>query len=154
MSKKVEQLVAELVKDQIAGLGYELVDVEFDKKKGRDSELILYIDKEGGVNLDDCEKVSTAVDPLIDRLDPVEGSYILSVSSPGVDRPYKSDRDFEKNIGKKVEVRLYEKLQGKKEIVALLLEKKADFVVLEEKKLGRMELPLEKIALIRTHIEF
>lgn len=86
MSKKVEESVMQLVAPAAAQLGYTVVDVEYVKKRGEESELVIYIDKEGGVDLDDCEACSMAIDPLIDAADPIEESYILCVSFAG-DRP-------------------------------------------------------------------
>ena len=105
----------QLVAPAAAQLGYTVVDVEYVKKRGEDSELVIYIDKEGGVDLDDCEACSMAIDPLIDAADPIEEPYILCVSSPGIDRPLKRPEDFARHLNEKVDVKLYEKRAGKKE---------------------------------------
>lgn len=154
MSKKIEESVMQLVAPAAAQLGYEVVDVEYVKKKNEDSELIIYIDREGGVDLDDCEACSIAIDPLIDAADPIEESYILCVSSPGIDRPLKRPRDFEKHMGEAVDVRLYEKLNGKKEFVAVLRGYDQGKISLDIGKDELLELEGAKIALIRPHIDF
>ncbi|MBR3294878.1 MAG: ribosome maturation factor RimP [Clostridia bacterium] len=154
MAKKIEQFVHELVKEDVEALGYELVDVEFDKKQNMDSELVIYIDKDGGVDLDDCEKVSTAIDPLIDAKCPITDPYVLVVSSPGIDRPFKTERDFVKHLGEKVDIKLYEKLNGKKDLTAVLKEYTPEELTLEDSKGKEFRLEMKKIALIRAYIDF
>ena len=154
MAKKIEQFVQELVKEDVESLGYELVDVEFDKKQNMDSELVIYIDKDGGVDLDDCEKVSTAIDPLIDAKCPITDPYVLVVSSPGIDRPFKTERDFVKHLGEKVDIKLYEKLNGKKNLTAVLKEYTPEELTLEDSKGKEFRLEMKKIALIRAYIDF
>ena len=154
MSKKIEESVMQLVAPAAAQLGYEVVDVEYVKKKNEDSELIIYIDREGGVDLDDCEACSIVIDPLIDAADPIEESYILCVSSPGIDRPLKRPRDFEKHMGEAVDVKLYEKLNGEKEFVAVLRGYDQGKISLDIGEDELLELEGAKIALIRPHIDF
>lgn len=154
MSKKVEESVMQLVAPAAAQLGYTVVDVEYVKKRGEDSELVIYIDKEGGVDLDDCEACSMAIDPLIDAADPIEESYILCVSSPGIDRPLKRPEDFARHLNEKVDVKLYEKRAGKKEWTVTLRGYDEKAISLETEKGEAWELELAKIAQIRPHIDF
>ena len=154
MSRKIEQEIEQLVGAEIARLGYELVDVEYAKVKGQDDELVVFIDKPGGVDLDDCEAVSLAVEPLIDAADPIEHAYVFCVSSPGIDRPLKKPRDYERALGSKVDVKLYEKLQGKKEFTAVLTGYDDALIRLELPNDQQLEVSREKIALIRPHIDF
>ena len=154
MSKKVEESVMQLVAPAAAQLGYTVVDVEYVKKRGEDSELVIYIDKEGGVDLDDCEACSMAIDPLIDAADPIEESYILCVSSPGIDRPLKRPEDFARHLNEKVDVKLYEKRAGKKEWTVTLRGYGEKAISLETDKGEAWELELAKIAQIRPHIDF
>ena len=135
-------------------MGYELVDVEYAKVKGQDDELVVYIDRQGGVTLDDCEAVSLAVEPIIDEADPIAHAYVFCVSSPGIDRPLKKPRDYEKALQTKVDLKLYEKLNGKKELTAVLIGYDENTVRLQMPKGQELELGREKIALIRPHIEF
>lgn len=117
--------IAEIVQKQlepvIAKLGYELVETEYVKKQNG-MNLFLYIDHKNGITLNDCEKVHTTVDPLLDEIDPTNGApYTLNVSSLGLDRPLKTDKDFNRNIGQKIEVSLYAKIDGKKNYVGKLV---------------------------------
>ena len=116
---KTTETVGALVAGIVAELGFELCDVEFAKESGN-WVLTLFIDKEGGVNIDDCERVSKAVDPILDEADPIEQAYYLSVSSLGLDRPIKKDKDFARSLGKEVEVKLYAPQNGKKELTGIL----------------------------------
>lgn len=114
MASKVKSICEEKVVPLIEELGYEVVEVEY-AKKSDGMNLIFYIDKENGVQIDDCEKVSKAIDKVLDDLNPTDDEpYILNVSSPGIDRPLKTDRDFKRNLGKEISVSLFAKLNGKK----------------------------------------
>jgi ribosome maturation factor RimP len=154
LSRRIEEQIEQLVGAKIEQMGYELVDVEYAKVKGQDDELVVYIDRQGGVTLDDCEAVSLAVEPIIDEADPIAHAYVFCVSSPGIDRPLKKPRDFEKALQTKVDLKLYEKLNGKKEITAVLVGYDESAVRLQTEKGQELELGREKIALIRPHIEF
>ncbi len=114
ISKKTESLIESIVEPLITQSGYEYVGTEINKN-GTDIELIIYADKPGGLQLDDCERISKLIDPVIDEQDPIEESYYLCVSSPGLDRPLKTQRDFNRSVGKQVDVKLYRPLEGKKE---------------------------------------
>lgn len=120
---KIEELTRNLVAPAIEKNKFELVDVEY-KKEGNNWYLRVYIDKEGGVNLDDCQIISEYLSEKLDEVDPIENSYILEVSSPGIDRPLKTPRDFEKFKGSLVEVSLYQPIDKKKkyegELVGLI----------------------------------
>ena len=113
---EVEKLITPIVKD----LGYFIVDIEYSKKfDGMNLEIT--IDRDGGVDINDCEKVHRAIDEPLDELNPTgDTPYILAVSSPGLDRPVKNQYDFIRNKGKDVEVKLYKKLDGKKSFVGKL----------------------------------
>ena len=120
---KVVELTKNAVTPVLADMGYELVDVEYAKQYGQ-MTLTVYIYKPGGVDLDDCEKVSRALDPVMDELDPTGNEpYSFNVSSPGLDRPLKTQRDFERNYGEEVEVKLFAPLKGKKIYEGVLKEK-------------------------------
>ncbi len=98
----VEALLAPLAQE----FSYEIVDVEYEKE-GPDWYLRVFADKEGGFTIDDCVTLSRALEKKLEEEDPIDGAYILEVSSPGLDRPLKKDRDFARNLNKAVEVRLY-----------------------------------------------
>lgn len=134
-----------------AGMGIEVVDVEWSDK---DSSLTVFIETESGVDLDTCEKFHNAIMLPIDDFDPTyDAPYTLNVSSPGLDRPFKTARDFERNLGKEVEVRLFAPLKGKKLLEGTLVSFDDNAITLkcaaEEIKLQR-----NKIAKINKLIKF
>ena len=118
---KTVDAVDALLRPVVSQMGYELDEVEFIKEHGN-WVLTLYIEKpDGTVTLDDCEAVSRAVDPILDEADPIEQAYYLSVSSIGIDRPLKKDRDYERNLGNKITAKLYAPHKGKKEFIGELI---------------------------------
>ena len=132
--------------------GVEIVEVEF--KQGREPALTVYIDTENGVDLDTCEKFHRAIDLVLDELDPTFGApYTLNVSSPGLDRPLKTDRDYQKCIGKKVEVKLFAPLKGKK-FFELVLKGHDEACVYLDDKGEELKLEKAKIAKICRAIDF
>ena len=149
---KTTQLVESLVRDTVEGLGYELCDVEFNKEFGNWT-LTLFIDREGGVTIDDCETVSRAVDPILDEADPIEQQYYLSVSSLGLDRPLKKDADFARNIGKPVTAKLYAPLDGQKEFTGTLAAFDADAFTLSNEA-GERRILRKDAAQVKPVIEF
>lgn len=150
---KIEQAVREKIEPTVSAMGYEIVDVEFTKKHGEDN-LTVYIDIPSGVSLDDCEKVHYAIDPLLDELDPTDGkSYILNVSSPGLDRPFKTQRDFERNYGREAEIKLFAPLKGKKTYEGTLVARGENSVTITaDGKEIRIE--SNKIAVVRPLVKF
>ena len=114
MASKVCELVEKLVLPFAEQCGVELVEVEY-AKKVNGMNLTIFIDKEGGVCLNDCEKLHRLIDEPLDVLDPTEGrAYTLNVSSLGIDRPLKTERDFKRNLDKEIVVKLFAQLNGKK----------------------------------------
>ena len=133
-------------------LSVEIVDIEF--KQGREPALTIFIDVEGGVDLNACESFHRAIDPVLDEVDPTFGApYTLNVSSPGVDRPLKTKRDFEKTMGNQVEVKLFAPMMGKKFFEAELVGYDGNCVMLKDKS-GEFKLELSKIAKINQAISF
>lgn len=126
-----EQKVLPYLEPIAAENGVELVDLEF-VKEGANWYLRVYIDKEGGVTIDDCEAVSRALETKLDEDDPIEQAYILEVSSPGIDRPLKKDADFEKYHGEMVDVKLYKAQAGRKQFQGKLLGLAEDVLSIEE----------------------
>lgn len=108
ITERVEEIAAPVVDTK----GFELVDVEY-IKEGPNWYLRIYIDKEGGITIDDCQLVSEELSELLDRYDFILGSYIFEVSSPGLERQLKKDKDFEKYKGRKIEVKLYKPMEKK-----------------------------------------
>ena len=126
-----ESKVEVLVSGMIEKMGYELVDVEF-VKEGQNWYLRFYLDKEGGINIDDCEKASKAIEKLLDEKDPIEQAYILEVSSPGLDRQLKKDKDFVKYAGSLVDVKLYKAVDGSKEFQGTLKGLEGNIIKIED----------------------
>ena len=109
---KVTDSVQQNISPIIEALGYEVVDVEYKSLPDKQWHLVFRIDSPNGVTLNDCEKVSNAIDGSLEALDPTGGApYCLDVSSPGLDRPFKTARDFERGIGKEIEIKLYEPMK-------------------------------------------
>lgn len=132
--------------------GIELVEIEF--KQGREPALTAFIDKDGGVDLNTCEAFHRAIDEKLDELDPTFGApYTLNVSSLGLDRPLKTERDFMRRMGEKVEVKLYAPQKGRKTFEALLKGYDGNNVTLEEDG-KEYKLELSKIAKICIAIDF
>jgi len=119
--KKVskEFFLEELTTPVVESLGYELTDLTFEKQ-GKDWCLTLFIDSETGISLDDCEIVSRQISELLDETDPIEQSYFLEVSSPGMDRPLKKEKHFLSNLDKNIAIHLFAPLDGKKDIEGVL----------------------------------
>ncbi len=150
MTKKeeYEQKTEALMQPIVDAHGFELVDVEY-VKEGGNWYLRAYIDKPGGITLDDCELVSRAASDLLDEQDFVEESYIFEVSSPGLGRPLKKDKDFARSIGEEVEVRLFRPLGKKKEYTGILKAYDKETVTVETEDLGDISFARGDISLIR-----
>lgn len=152
LSLKLTDKIFDIVEPTVTALGYELYEVEY-QKEFDNWVLTLYIDHPDGVSLDDCELVSNAVDPVLDAADPIEQAYYLSVSSLGIDRPLKTDKDYKRNIGKVMDVKLYAPLNGKKEFSGTLTAFDEETYTIELKS-GSETIERKKTALIRPHIDF
>ena len=150
--KKVTEIVAELAAPAVAEQGCTLWDVEYVREAGQ-WYLRLYLDKDGGVDILDCENVSRRVSDLLDEADPIEGSYIFEVSSAGAERQLKRPSDFEKFLGSPVLLKTYQNRDGRKEFPGVLKEYDGGAVVLE---MGKQELRFEKneVAMVRLRIVF
>ena len=136
----------------LAEHNFELWDVEYVKEAGT-WYLRAYIDKEGGIAVDDCEVISRILSDWLDQTDFIEDSYILEVSSPGLGRPLKKDKDFDRNMGSEVEIRLYKAQNGSKEFTGILKAYDKSAVTIDT---GNEELTIERtaIALIRQALDF
>ena len=132
-------------------MNIEIVEIVFDNKT---NALTIFIETENGVDLDTCEKFHKEIDSAIDELDPSYGApYTLNVSSPGLDRPFKTQRDFERNLQKEVEVKLYAPLKGKKFIEGVLTAFDDNSVTIKTEK-EELKISLNKIAKINKAIKF
>lgn len=149
---KIEEKVEQLVKDPIEKLGYSLYDVEY-VKEGPEYYLRIYIDKESGIDLNDCEKVSNEINEILDKADYIKEQYYLEVSSPGIERKLRKDKHLEQNISKNVEIKLFKKdNNGKKEYTGKLKAFNQEEILIETDK----EIAIERknIAQIKTIYEW
>ena len=152
MSKeKIESVVEKLVSDIIADSKLELVDVEYVKE--HDWYLRVFLDKESGIEIDDCQWVSEQLEAKLDENNLIKDHYYLEVSSPGLDRPLKKERDFVRHAGDKVEIKTYEAINGQKMLVGNLIGL-IDGEVRIDVAGQIVNVPREKAAQIRLHIEF
>ena len=147
--QRAEALLAPIVEEQ----GFELVDVEYVKEAGT-WYLRAYIDKEGGIAVDDCEVISRALSSWLDKEDFIDDSYILEVSSPGLGRPLKKEKDFVRSMGKDVDVRLYRQLNKQKEFTGALSAYDENTVTLTMEDGNQMVFEKADIALIRLALDF
>lgn len=155
MSKReeYEQLTEELVMPIIDENRFELVDVEY-VKEASNYYLRIYIDKEGGITVDDCEIVSRALGDLLDEKDFIEDSYVLEVSSPGLGRPLKKEKDFKRSIGMEVEIHLYKAIDRQKDFTGVLIAYSNDDVTIAVDDDKEMKIERRDIALIRLAFDF
>ena len=149
---KITELTAKLALPVVEEAGCELWDVEYVREAGS-WFLRIYIDKEGGVDILDCEKVSRTLSDLLDEADPIEGSYTLEVSSAGAERPLKRPGDYERFMGSPVAVKLYQAKEGRKEFAGVLAGyDNGDVTVTVGER--RMTFLKNEVALCRLRIEF
>ena len=133
--------------------GFSLWDVEY-VKEGGNWYLRAYIDKPDGIGVNDCEVVSRELSDILDEEDYIEGSYILEVSSPGLGRPLKKDRDFERSMGEEVEIRTYRKIDRTKEFRGILKAYDKDSVTIEMDDSREKTFEKSEIALVRLAFDF
>lgn len=148
MPSKIETRVEEIMTAMLEGTDFELVDTEFVKEK--DWYLRIFVDKVGGIDLDDCQLLSEKLGSILDKESLFDEPYILEMSSPGLDRVLKKDRDFLRETGKSVDVSLYAPIDGKKNFTGTLVSRDKDFLYLKDFS----PIPREKISQIRLHIDF
>ena len=148
-----EQQTEALLEPIVEELGFELVDVEY-VKEGGTWYLRAYIDKPGGIAVDDCEAVSRRFSDILDEKDYIEDSYIFEVSSPGLGRPLKKEKDFKRNLGEEVEIRTYRAIDRQKEFTGILKAWDKDTVTLEFEDEATLVIERSNIALIRLAFDF
>ena len=156
-SAEIEKLVSGMAEEILQGTDISLVDVEYVREK--DWYLRIYIDKPGGIEIDDCQMVSEKLTEILDARDPIRDKYYLEVSSPGIDRPLKKDKDFESFYGKKVDIKFFAPWEKNKEIVAVLTAHDENTISAKPVLKGRESKNLviferKTIAMIRPHIDF
>ena len=146
---KAEEMLLPIVESH----GFELVDVEY-VKEGGTWYLRAYIDKPGGITIDDCELVSRAFSDVIDQNDFIEDPYIMEVSSPGLLRPLKKDKDFYRYLEKPIEMRTYKMIDKKKEFMGVLKAYNKEQITIEEPDGALRVLQRNELALVRPYVEF
>lgn len=151
--KEIINMVAEIGESIAEDLGYELVDVEYVKEHG-DYYLRIYIYRPEGLALDDCQKMSQLISKQLDEKDPIPGAYYLEVSSPGLDRPLKTDKDLKRNLNKEVEIRLYKAIDNQKAYEGILKDFNEEEIMISTAKGEEIKIPRELISVIRLVIKF
>lgn len=144
----IEEKVENLLETTINNLGYELYDVEY-AKEGKDYFLRIFIDKENGIDLNDCEKVNDGINDLLDQADYIKEQYFLEVSSPGIERILRKDKHLKANIGTLVEIKLFKAIEKQKTIQGILksFDKEKIIITTEEKdvEISRKDISVIKI---------
>ena len=155
MSKRetYEARTEELITPILERMHFELVDVEY-VKEGGTWYLRAYIDKEGGITVNDCEAVAREMNEILDREDFVEDSYVFEVSSPGLGRPLKKEKDYIRSMGKEVEIRTYRAINREKEFYGILSAYDENTVTIKTEDGTEMTFEKSDIALIRLAFDF
>ena len=148
----IYQSVADLIKPTLEGNGIELVDIEY-KKTGRIRVLRVFIDKNQGVTVHDCQELSREIEDLIEIHELIDGHYVLEVSSPGLDRPLKKAADFLRNKGKRIQIKTYSPINNKKENAGTVIDFVNGTLFLEDKK-NILKISLTEIAQAKLIIKF
>ncbi|GMK42681.1 ribosome maturation factor RimP [Paenibacillus sp. PR3] len=151
-NSKIKQIVEDMVKPFIDENGFELVDVEY-VKEGSNYFLRVFVDKEGGIDIDECGRVSEYLSEQLDEKDPITEAYFLEVSSPGAERPLKKPEDVHKAVGKHIYVTTYEPIKGHKEFEGLLQSFDGELVKMRVNQ-SNVEIPYAKVASARLAIVF
>lgn len=151
--EEYEQKTEKLLGPVLEANHFELYDVEY-VKEGGNWFLRAYIDKEGGITVDDCELVSRALSDLLDKKDFIPDAYILEVSSPGLGRQLKRDKHFEKSIGEEVEIKLYKPIDKKKEWVGILISFDINSLTIELEDKTTKDFNRADIAMVRLAFDF
>lgn len=156
--KKIADIVSQILEPYFEEKGYELFNVEF-LKEGRDWFLRVYIEKtEGGqyvsVSTDDCETVSRFLSAKLDELDPIEQNYYLEVSSPGMDRPLLTEKDFVRFCGEIVDISLYKGIDGKKAFTGELVGREEAHIIIRDEKGNELKIPEEQVSKTRLAVVF
>ena len=152
LKKKITDIIYELSEPILKKHNFEFVDAEY-KKEMDQWYLRLFIDKEGGITVDDCQIVSEQLSQVLDEVDPIEHSYIFEVSSPGIERPLKNERDFKRNLGKELEIKFYKPQFGKKILKGILVDYDEEKIKVNSED-EILEIDKSIIAIIKPFIKF
>lgn len=148
MKKSIKETVREAITPIVTELGYTIWDIVY-SKIGADYHLEITIDSENGINIDDCEKVHRAIDPILDECDPIEGFYYLEVSSPGIERELRTREHIEWSIGERVEAKLFAAKDGRKSLIGTLVSSDDEGIVIAEDN-GETKLLYSEISKLTT----
>ena len=148
MKKSIKETVRDAVSPTITELGYDIWDITY-SKVGADYHLEITIDSPNGINIEDCEKVHRAIDPILDEVDPIEGFYYLDVSSPGIERELRTEAHILHSIGQKVEAKLFAAKDGRRVICGILKSFEGGVLVITEQA-GDVSLAQNEISKLRT----
>ena len=152
MKKSIEKTIEEIVLPIVDKNKFELIDVEYIKEAGH-YYLRVYIDKEGGIGLNDCKMVSEELSEMLDKIDPIKENYFLEISSPGIDRPLKKDNDFERYKGRDVELKLYKALDGQKQFEGQLVGLFEGIIKIKTDKDEILEFNKKEVSIIRLSVK-
>lgn len=150
---KIEELMKEISTPILEELNFDFVDVEF-VKEGPNRFLRLYIDKPEGITLDDCKIASEQLNIVLDEIDPIEENYFLEVSSPGIDRPLKTDDDLNRALDEDVEINLYKAIDGIKRYEGRLVDFDDEAFIIESEKIGEIRLDRNVVSKINLAVKF
>ena len=153
MKKTVRESVREAIAPTVDELGYRIWDITY-SKIGADYHLEITIDSDDGINIEDCERVHRAIDPILDECDPIEGFYYLEVSSPGIERELRTDEHITLSVGQTVEAKLFTAKDGRKSIVGELVGLVDGEVVISEEGVGELRLARAEISRLSTVYDF
>lgn len=153
MKRSIEATIEEILLPIVNSKGFEIIDVEYVKEAG-EFYLRVYLDKEGGISLNDCEIVSRELSEILDVKDPIKDNYYLEVSSPGLDRPLKKDKDFIRYQGRDVDIKLYKPFNGSKQFEGTLIGLTKDNNIKVMINDEEVEFTKKEVVLIRLAIKF
>ena len=145
---KIEDKIEKLVTEPINNLGYEVYDVIY-AKEGKDNYLKIFIDKDTGISLDDCEKVNNEITDLLDEANYINDSYYLEISSPGIERHIRKDKHLEKSLGEEIDIKLFTPIDKQKEIIGILKQFDKDTLTIEKEEKKELIIQRNNISLIK-----
>lgn len=149
---KIEETVWSYIEPKVNELGLSIYDIDY-VKEGTNWYLRVFIDKDEGISIEDCENVSRAIDPLLDELNPIKTAYSLEVSSPGIERVIRRDEHFKRYIGEKVEVSLFKPINDMKKIECILKDSNNDEITVNYEN-NDIKIDRKNISLVKTIYEF
>ena len=144
----IEEKVEKLILTPVSELGYSIYDVEY-VKEGKNYFLRIYIDKQDGIDLNDCEKVNNAITDILDEANYIKEQYFLEISSPGIERVLRKEKHLKNNIGNNIEIRLFKPINGEKQWIGTLKEYDTENITIQNDK-ELIKIPRKNIALIKT----